>query len=103
MVKILECKAVDVVEDPKLEPEVDDKLKSGPEIVELVSPQEEISFRPTKVEELHVETLVDLPGEPTFELVPPLAATRISIFLRSPNVYDPLQIFLQRKFHRLAP
>jgi len=29
------------------------------------------------------------------ELVPLLATMRVSAFLRSPNVYDPMQIFLQ--------
>jgi len=48
-----------------------------------------------KVEELHVETLVDLPTKPTLELVRSLAAMRVSFFLRSPNVYDSLQICLQ--------
>jgi len=48
--------------------------------------------------ELPIETLVDLPTEPTRELVPYLAAMRTSFFLRSPDVYDPLQIFLQERF-----
>ena len=43
-----------------------------------------------KVEKLPVETLVDLLVEFILELVPPLAAMRISFFLRSPDVYDPL-------------
>ena len=47
-----------------------------------------------KVEELPVETLVYLSAEPTLKLVPFLAAMRVSFFLRSPDVYDPLQICL---------
>ena len=43
-----------------------------------------------KVEELHVETFVDLSSELTLELVPPLTAISVSFFLRSPDVYDPL-------------
>ena len=68
-----------------------------PEVVAELTPlQEKVSSRPTKVEELHVETLVDLPVEPTLEIVPPLAAMRASFFLRSPDVYNPLQIFLHK-------
>jgi len=48
-----------------------------------------------EVEGLPVEILVDLPAELTLKLVPPLAAMRVSFFLRSPDVYDPLQICLQ--------
>ena len=92
MVKILESKVVEVVEDSKLEPKVD-KPKPGSEVVaELVSPQEKIFFRPTEVEELPIETLVDLSAEPTLELVPLLAAMKVSFFLRPPDVYDILQI-----------
>ena len=56
---------------------------------------EEISSQPIEVVELSIETLVDLPAESTIKLVPPLAVMRASIFLKSPDVYDPLQIFLQ--------
>ena len=48
-----------------------------------------------QVEKFHVKTLVDLPAEPTLELVPPLAGMMVSYFLRSPDAYDPLQICLQ--------
>jgi len=48
-----------------------------------------------KVEELPVETVIDLLAEPTLELVPPLAGMRVSFFLRSPDAYDSLQICLQ--------
>ena len=40
-------------------------------VAELVSPQEEIFFRLTEVEDLSFETLLDLPVELTLELVPP--------------------------------
>ena len=79
--------------DPKPEAEVDEP-EPGLE-VELVSPQEEISSRPTAVEELPIETLVDPPTDPTMALVPPLTVMRASLSLRSPDVYDPLQTFLQ--------
>ena len=91
---MLESKAVEVVEDPELEPEVNHTPE--PEvIVELVSLQEEIFPWPTEVVELPIEILIDLPAEITFELVPSLAVMRVSLFLRSYDVYDPLQIFLQ--------
>ena len=58
-----------------------------------MSQLEEIFLQPIKVEALLIETLVDLPTEPTLELVPTLvptlAAMRVSFFLRSPDVYDP--------------
>jgi len=76
-------------------PEIDDKPESGSEVVaELVSLQEEISPWPTKVVELPIETLINLPAEPIRELVPSLAATRASDFLRLSDAYDPLQIFI---------
>ena len=91
MVKILKINMVEIVENSELEPEVDDKLEPRPKVIaELVLLQEEISSWPTKVVELPIETLVDLQAEPTMKLVSPLAAMRVSIFLRSPDVYDPL-------------
>jgi len=60
-----------------------------------VSLQENIFSQSTEVEEFPIETLVDLLAEPTTDLVPSLAAMRASLFLRSPDVCDPLQIFLQ--------
>ena len=97
MVKILESNAVEAVENSKSEPKVGDKpqLEPGPKIVaELMSPQEDIFFRPIEVKEFTVETLVNLPAEPTLELVSPLTAMKVSFFLRSSDVYDPLQSFL---------
>ena len=104
MVKILESRAVKAVDNTeseaevddnlKPEPEVEDKPEPGPEVVaESVSQQEEIFPQPMEVEKFPIETLVDLAAKPTLELVPPLAAM-IPFFLRSPDVYDPLQIYL---------
>ena len=86
----------EVDDNSKPEPEVYDKLESGPEVIaESVSQKEETSPQPMKVEELPVETLVDLLAEPTLELVPPLTGMKVSFFFRLPNAYDPLQICLQ--------
>jgi len=74
MLKMLESKTVEAVNNLKSEPEVDDNPEPEPKVItESVAQQEEISPQPMKVEELHVETLVYLPAEPTLELVPPLA------------------------------
>jgi len=103
MVKMLESRAVKVVDNTESEPEVDDNPepelevydKPGPEVIaELMSQQEETSPQPMKVEELPIETIVDLLAEPTLQLVPPLTDIRVSFFLRSPDAYDPLQISL---------
>ena len=86
MVKMLESKAVDIVE----------YSEPGPKVTaELVSLQGEIFPRPTKVIELPLETLINLSTKPTLELVPSLAVMRASVFLRSTDVYDPLHICLQ--------
>ena len=75
------------------EPNVD---KPGPEVVALVSPQEEISPRPMEVVQLPIKIHADLPAElTTLELVPSLVVMRASVFLKSSDVYDSLQIFLQ--------
>ena len=84
--KMLEGKAIEIVENLESEPEV---------VAKLVTLQEKISSRPTKFIEPLFETHVDLLAEPTLELVPSLAVMRASIFLRSSDVYDPLKIFLQ--------
>ena len=99
MGKILKSMAVKVVVDPEppvlVETEFVENLKSEPEVVvELVSLKEEISSRPTEVEELPIETLVDLLAEPTKKFVPFLTALRVSLFFRSPDMYDSLHIFL---------
>jgi len=74
----------------KTEPEVDDKPELWPEVVESVSQQEETFSQLMEVEERPVDTLIDLLAEPTLKLVSPLAALRVSFFLRSPDVYDSL-------------
>ena len=72
-----------------IEPNIIDKPES--EVVdELVSLQEEFFLPLTETEEL-INTLVELLVEPIMELVPSL----IAILLRSPDIYDSLQIFLQ--------
>ena len=92
MVKMLECRAIKAVDNPKSEPENDDNLEPKPKvydkpesrlevIAESVSQQEEVSPQPMKVEGLPVETLVDLPAELTLELVPPLGRYEGIIFL----------------------
>jgi len=89
MVKILESKAVDVVEDPEPESEVDDKLEPEPEVTEL-SLQEEIFLRLTEAVEILIETLVDLPVEHIMEPMPSLIVMGTSLSWRSPDEYDPL-------------
>ena len=54
-----------------------------------------MSSRPIEVEKLPIDTLVKLPPDPTMELVSSLVVMKTSLSLRVPDVYDPLQIFLQ--------
>ena len=102
MVKMLESRAVKVVDNPELEKEVDQNLEPDPEvydkpelglevIAESVSRKEEIFPQSIEIEELPIETLVNFPAKPTPEVVPPLAAIRVLFFLRSPDVYEPLR------------
>jgi len=87
-----------VIDDSKPESEVEEP---GPETdVELAPLQEEVSSRSIEVEELSNEILIDLPPLSTMELVPSLADMEALFFLRSPDVYDPLQIFLQEINYR---
>jgi len=69
-----------------------------PDIVDIVyepnSKVVEYSEPEAEVEELLIETLVDLSVESIMELVSSLSVMRASLFLRSHDVYDPLQIFL---------
>ena len=90
MKKIPESIAAKVVEP---EPE--------PKFVEAPEPESEV--KESEVDELHSETLIDLPAEPTMKLVPSLTAIRALLFLRSLDLYNPLQIFLQETHRRLAP
>ena len=70
-----------------------------PEIIaesEPVSkPEPEVEESETEVEELLIGTLIDLPAEPTMELLLSSPGMRIPVSLRPPNLYDPLQIFLK--------
>ena len=61
MMKKVENKAAKVVEDSELEPDLE-------VVTELVSLQEEIFSRSTKVVEVLIETLVDLSAQLTLEL-----------------------------------
>ena len=88
---MLKSKVVEVVKEP--EPKVDQPVPK--KFAELVSQQKEIFLRPMKVIELPIETLVDLPVEPSRDLIPTVAARRTSFFLRSPDVYDTVQILNQ--------
>ena len=77
-----------------IEPEVLDELE--PEVVaELVSLQEKTHSRPIEVEESLIEISVDLLAEPTMELLSSSPVMRVLLFLRSVDIYDLLQIFLQ--------
>jgi len=79
------------IDNLKPEPEV---KEAGSEVVAELAPlREDIFSRPTKVEELSIETLVDLLVESTIELVSSLTVMRATLFLRSPDVYNSLQIF----------
>ena len=80
MVKMLESKTVEIIEDLKSEPEIDDKLESGPKAVDELAPlHEEVSSLYTEVEEPHNEIFIDLSLEPTMELVLSLAAMKTSL------------------------
>jgi len=48
----------------------------------------------SEFKELSIETLIDLQADLIMELVSSLTAMRASLFLRSHDVYDSLQIFL---------
>ena len=63
-------------------------------VAELVPLQEEISSQPIEVEALPIDTHMELSKEPTMELFL-LAMLFLSLLLRSPNIYDSLQIFLR--------
>jgi len=101
MVKILESKMLEIVEDPEPAPEVDDKLVVGPEVVaELVLLEDEIFSWPMEVIELPIKTLVNLSTESIMKLVPSLTFMRVSFFLRSPDIYNPCRSFSRRQFYR---
>ena len=68
----------EVVDKPELEPEVVDEPDSESEVKDSL-----------------IETRVDLPAKRTMKLSS--SVTRVPLFLRSPDVYDHLQIFLEAK------
>ena len=84
----------DVLEEPgsevvaELEQDNATKLESEPTVVDESEPEPEI-------EESLVETSADLLAELAMKLVPITSAVRVPVTLRSPDLYDPLQIFLQ--------
>jgi len=72
---------VDVEPEPELlnEPE--------PEIVDEPDPESEVDHL--------IETHVNFLAEPTMKWLSSLSATRVPLSIRLPDVYDPLQIFLE--------
>jgi len=80
---------IEVVEEPELKVE-DPKPKA-----EVEEPKAEVEEPKAEVEEHLIETPIDLPAEPTMKLLSFSLATRFPSSLRSPDVYDPYQIFLQ--------
>jgi len=91
MMKMLESKTAKIIED----------LESGPEVVaELVTLQGEISPRPKEVVELAIETFVDLPTEPTLELVLSLTIMRALVFFEIAWCVRSFKSFFRNQFHR---
>ena len=72
------------------EPEIIEEPES--KVVENPKPEAEVEEPEQEVEEPLIGTHVDLVVESTIKLTPSLTA----IFLRSPDVYDKLQIFLHK-------
>ena len=58
--------------------------------------QEDTPFRAIEVKESLIEIFVDLYVKPTIELLPSSPAMRALLSLRLPDIYNPLQIFLQQ-------
>ena len=93
---------LEVVDEPDSESpvlvELDVFEKSRPEVIAELEPVPEPEPVPKpkpEVEEILIGTLVDLPAESTMKLLLSSPAMRIPVSLRSPDLYDPLQIFLQ--------
>jgi len=74
--------------EPKSEP--DNAAKPEPELAVIDEPRPK-----PEIGEPLMETSADLPAELVMELVPPTPAVRVPVTLRSPDLYDSLQIFLQ--------
>jgi len=76
----------------KVEINSEPPILAEPEAVNELEPKSHTVYEPElEVKEPLIKTLVKLSVEPTMELVPSLTC----ILLRSPDVYDLLQIFLQ--------
>ena len=80
-----------------IEPDLDEPESEV--AVELISLQEKTP-RPTEVEDPLVEISLDLLAEPTVELLSSSPVMRVPLSLRSPDTYDPLQIFYNRQVHK---
>jgi len=78
------------VEEPEPEPKDVKDSESEPELKE---PEPEV--KEPEVEELPIETLIYLLTEPTMRSLSLSPTMIFSLSLRSPDVYDTLQIFLQ--------
>jgi len=59
-------------------------------------PLQEETPQPTEVEEPLIEISIDLPSEPTMELLLSSPAMRVSLSLRLHDTYDHLHIFLRQ-------
>ena len=111
-------KEPEVIDESKPEPEVVDEsdLESSvlveldvleeprPEVIAELEPvsesEQEVEEPEAEVEEFLIETFVDLSAESTMELLLSSPAMRIPVSLRSPDLYDLLQIFHRRQSHR---
>jgi len=94
----------EVIDEPDPESpvlvEFDVLEESGPEVIAKLErvpepeAESEVKKLDKEVKELLIGTLVNLPAEFTIELLPFFSAMRIPMTLRSPDLYDPLHIFL---------
>jgi len=85
---VLEKTGSEVVTELEHEPGPDNatKPRQEPTVVDESEPE---------IREPLVEISADLSAELDMELVPPTPDVRVPVTLRSPDLYDPLQIFLQ--------
>jgi len=87
---VLEEPGSEVVAELEHEPEQDNAVKLEPEPVVVDEPEPE-----PKIEEPLVKNSVDLTAELAMGLMTSTPAMRVPVSQRSPDLYDPLQIFLQ--------
>ena len=85
---VLEKTRSEVVTELEHEPGPDNATKPRQELTVVDESEPEIR-------EPLVEISADLSAELDMELVPPTPDVRVPVTLRSPDLYDPLQIFLQ--------